>query len=101
MSRISYLIVHWHEKTWKDASFNMTLERKEESDNKKIERHGMYVENPIKGWLTTVWVRIKCSCSSQTVLCVKRGQSCTIRMFSFLSYQLFTLFCQYLFEFLP
>jgi len=70
----------------------MTLKREKESDKKKIERHGMYVENPIKGWKTTVWVRIECSCSSQIVLCVKTGQSCTIRIFSFLSYQLSTLF---------
>ena len=34
MNKISYLIVHLHEKAWKDASFDMTLERKEESDSK-------------------------------------------------------------------
>ena len=64
VSRISYLIVHLHEKSWKDNSFNMTLEREEESDNKKIERHGMYVENPINRWKTAVWARMECSYSA-------------------------------------
>ena len=33
----------------KMLTFDMTLEREEESDNKETERHGIYVENPIKG----------------------------------------------------
>ena len=44
---------------------------------------------------------MECSCFAQTVLCVKRGQFHTIRMFSFLSSQLSTLFSRYLFRFLP
>ena len=56
----------------------MTLEREKESDNKKTERHGMYVENPKEGWKTTMWARMECSSSAQTVLCVKRGQFRTI-----------------------
>ena len=56
----------------------MTFEREKESDNKKTERHGMYVENPKEGWKTTMWARMECSSSAQTVLCVKRGQFRTI-----------------------
>ena len=35
-SEISYLTVHLHEKAWKDANFDMTLEKEEESDSKNI-----------------------------------------------------------------
>ena len=33
-SEISYLIVHLHEKAWKDASFDVTLEQEKESDDR-------------------------------------------------------------------
>lgn len=33
----------------KDANFNMTYVRKEESDRKNVKGHKMYVENPRKG----------------------------------------------------
>ena len=34
-----------------------------------------------KGWKTTALARMECSCSIQIVLCMKRGQSCTIKLF--------------------
>ena len=33
-SEISYLTVHLHDKAWKDASFDMTLEQGKESDDR-------------------------------------------------------------------
>ena len=34
----------------KDASFDMTYVREEESDSKSVEEHKMYIENPRK-WI--------------------------------------------------
>ena len=38
-SEISYLTVHLHEKTWKDASFDMTLEHPKQEITKVMVGH--------------------------------------------------------------
>ena len=61
----------------KDSNFDMTHIKEEESDSKNVKRDTRYTWKTLeKGWKTTVWAKMECSCFTQ--ICIIWGKEVTL-----------------------